>query len=234
MSPVAPIIMRDLYSGSEVYLDREGLVRPRPKPDYRTKMGRARLEAVLGNRSLMEDVLTFPECPERVERVSKPRLCGGLSGWPDYDTEDIGEPPIPKVGIAPDKGRSCTSLGWTVSYCWPIGAEGRVCEEGKNWDALSGAETRGMYPQHWPVYLMVIGDESTLGQVTRVQVFPILEETPELDLGDEAYTFHIHGGESISEFDPSDVPSGLYLIITRYESPLGEVEHGFKVFLQKH
>ena len=57
MGAVAPVIMRDLNSGSEIYLDREGLVRPRPKPAYRTKMGRARLEAILGNKSLMKDVL---------------------------------------------------------------------------------------------------------------------------------------------------------------------------------
>ena len=229
MSPVAPIIMRDLYSGSEVYLDREGLVRPRPKPDYRTKMGRARLEAVLGNKSLMEDVLTFPECPERVERVSKPRLCPGLSGWPDYDTEDIGEPPIPKVGIAVNK-RGCMGLGWTVSYCWPTGPGRHTCEEGKNRDALAAAEAKGMAMGHRNVYLPVLGDESGQGRVTSIQAFPILEETPELELGEEAYTLHPHGGERMSQFiPPGDVPEGLYLLVTRYEASVGEVEHGFKV-----
>ena len=235
MSVVAPIIMRDLYSGSEIYLDRDGLVRPRPKPAYRSKMGRARLEAILGNKSLMENILTFPECPERVELPSKPRLCPGLSGWPDYDTENIGEPPIPKVGIA--KLNSCMGLGWTISYCWPIGAEGHTCEGGKNRSALSDAEANGIATSDarkittasWKVYITVVGDESSMGRVSRIQAFPILEETPELELGRVAYTLHPHGGEGFSQFTPPDVPEGVYLLVTRYESPLGEVEHGFKV-----
>ncbi len=199
----APVIMTDMFSGSRVYLNTEGLIDPSPNsasPEYRSEMGRARLEAVLGNKSLMEDILAFLECPERVEAASKPKLCSGLSGWPDYDTENIGEPPIPKVGIA--GLNSCMGLGWTVSYCWPTGAESRTCEEGKNWSALSGAEARGIATSDarkvatapWKVYITVVGDESSPGRVSRIQAFPILQETPELELGNAAYTLYPHGG----------------------------------------
>ena len=44
---VAPIIVTDLYSGSNVHLNRTGAVKPSPKPDYKTEEGKTRLEAVL-------------------------------------------------------------------------------------------------------------------------------------------------------------------------------------------
>ena len=61
---VAPLSVTDLYSHSKIYLNRDGTVKTSPKPDYRNAEGRARLEAALKDSSVMEQVLTFPECPE--------------------------------------------------------------------------------------------------------------------------------------------------------------------------
>ena len=61
-TPVAPIILTDLHSGSVVYLNRDGALRKSPKPDYRTDEGSSRLQVALKDSSLMKQVLTFPEC----------------------------------------------------------------------------------------------------------------------------------------------------------------------------
>ena len=60
---VASIILTDLRSGSHLYLNRDGSVRISPRPDYRTEEGRERFAEVLEDSSLMELMLTFPECP---------------------------------------------------------------------------------------------------------------------------------------------------------------------------
>ena len=60
---VAPIILTDLRSGSHLYLNRDGSFRRSPFPDYRSNEGRARFAEVLEDRSLMELILTPPECP---------------------------------------------------------------------------------------------------------------------------------------------------------------------------
>ena len=60
---VAPIILTEMRSGSHLYLNRNGWVRSSPKPDYRSEEGRQRFEEVLADDALMEQVLTFPECP---------------------------------------------------------------------------------------------------------------------------------------------------------------------------
>ncbi len=62
-TPVAPIILTDLHSGSIIYLNRDGAARDSPQPEFMTDEGRARLESVLKDRTMMEQVLTFPECP---------------------------------------------------------------------------------------------------------------------------------------------------------------------------
>jgi len=51
-------------------------------------------------------------------------------------------------------------------------------------------------------------------------------------MGEEAYSLHALEGETIAQFPKPDIPEGLYLMIASYESPLGEVEYGFKVELK--
>ena len=61
---VAPIVLTDLNSGSNVYLNRDGTVRDSPKPEYKTEEGQTTLEAALKDSSVMEQVVARPECPE--------------------------------------------------------------------------------------------------------------------------------------------------------------------------
>ena len=60
---VAPMKLTDLRSGSFVYLNRDGILKQSPKPDYKTDEGKATLEAALKNSSVMEQVVERPECP---------------------------------------------------------------------------------------------------------------------------------------------------------------------------
>ena len=60
---VASVILTDLRSGSHLYLNRDGSVRTSPRPDYRSDEGRERFSEVLEDSSLMELILTQPECP---------------------------------------------------------------------------------------------------------------------------------------------------------------------------
>lgn len=230
MGPVAPIIMRDLYSGSEIYLDREGLVRPRPKPDYRSKMGRARLEAILGNKSLMEEVLTFPECPERAGLASKSRL-RQLPGWPDPHLVDIGEPSIPKVALSEGSSRGSDPVhpGWRGKYCWPMDGGQRTCEDVVEWSGFSEAEPLRVTRRSGRLFVHVLGDDTDAGGVTRIQLFDILEEGPILRLGEEIDSVQAEEGKTLVKYDPPEVQPGFYVIIASYESSLGEVSHGFKV-----
>ena len=64
-------------------------------------------------------------------------------------------------------------------------------------------------------------------------MFTIQEEGPSLKLGEEVYSVEAEEGETLEQFVTPDVPEGVYLFITRYESELGEVSHGFKVELYK-
>ena len=61
---VASVILTDLHSGSQVYLNPDGSVRTSPQPDYRSDEGQERLSTVLDDGSLMELVLTPFECPQ--------------------------------------------------------------------------------------------------------------------------------------------------------------------------
>ena len=60
---VAPVILTDLRSGSNLHLNRDGSIRDSPAPDYRSDEGRKRLTEVLGDSSLMELILAPMECP---------------------------------------------------------------------------------------------------------------------------------------------------------------------------
>ena len=238
---VAPLSVTDLYSHSKIYLNRDGTVKSSPKPDYKSEEGRARLEAALKDSSVMEQVLTFPECPEPDWLVSEPGFCGGLDGWPDPEEENIGEPPMPKVGLSrddPTRG-TCMGNGWTGSYCWPTGTEGRTCEEREDWNELTGVETYGIIKGPRPAHITVLGDEANPGRVSRIRMFMIQDERSLLKLGtvatpgEEAYSLNAQEGETIAQFAKPDIPEGVYLLIASYESPLGEVEYGFKVKLME-
>ena len=50
---VAPIILTDLRSGSYILLNRNGTVKTRSKPQYKLAQGKATLEAVLKDSSVM-------------------------------------------------------------------------------------------------------------------------------------------------------------------------------------
>ena len=60
---VAPVILTDLRSGSNLHLNRDGSIRDSPAPDYRSDEGRERIAEVLGDSSLMEFILAPMECP---------------------------------------------------------------------------------------------------------------------------------------------------------------------------
>ena len=60
---VAPVILTDLRSGSNLHLNRDGSIMDSPAPDYRSDEGRKRLTEVLADSSLMELILSPMECP---------------------------------------------------------------------------------------------------------------------------------------------------------------------------
>lgn len=128
--------------------------------------------------------------------------------------------------------------GWVGSYCWPIGEEGRRCEEKDDWSELGGVEDYGIIKGPRNAYMTVVGDGANPGRVSRIQLFPmriepsILKLGAVVRLGEEAYSLHALEGETIAQFPKPDIPEGLYLMIASYESPLGEVEYGFKVDLK--
>ena len=49
--------------------------------------------------------------------------------------------------------------------------------------------------------------------------------------GEEVYSIEAPEGESLEIIRAPDIPEGVYLLKTTYESPFGEVEYGFKVEL---
>ena len=60
---VAPIKLTDLNSGSFVYLNSDGTTKASPEPVYLTEEGREAIEAALRDDSVLEQVVTRPECP---------------------------------------------------------------------------------------------------------------------------------------------------------------------------
>lgn len=232
---IAPIILTDLRSGSHLFLNQDGSVRTSLRPDYRSDEGRKRFEEVLEDRSLMELIIIPIECPKPSGVVSEPGFCTGLNGWPDPDAVNVGEPAFPQIAISSvdSVGGFCMGHGWTGSYCWQAGVKGRTCKAREDWSELDGADRYGMTMGSHRALVTVLGDESNPGRVTRVQLFPVLVEEPEFELGQEVYSLHAREEETIALFELPDVSQGVYLLITSYESPLGHVEHGFKVELSK-
>ena len=231
---VAPIRLTDLRSGSYIYLNGDGTVNTKPDPDYKTKEGQIALESALKDSSLMEQVLTIPECMYRP-------IVQQRDGWPAAYEEDIGDPPMPKVAMAISK-KPATSPGqyiypgWRGAYCWPVSGGSRECEDTAIWEGfvqaeaiLSGSDTT--------IYFTVLGDNDNLGRISRIQMLPALEKWSlrklgrELNLGTEIHSVEAKQGETLEEFVVPELPGGIYMLITSYESPLGEVEHAFKVVL---
>ena len=60
---VAPVILTDLRSGSNLHLNRDGSVLDSPAPNYLSDEGRKRLAEVLDDSELMELILAPMECP---------------------------------------------------------------------------------------------------------------------------------------------------------------------------
>ena len=60
---VAPVILTDLRSGSNLHLNRDGSLLDSPAPDYRSDEGRKRFSEVLEDSSLMELILAPMDCP---------------------------------------------------------------------------------------------------------------------------------------------------------------------------
>ena len=231
---VAPIRLTDLHSGSYVYLNRDGTVKTKPEPDYKTEEGQTTLEAVLKDSSLMEQILTIPEC------VYRP-IVQQRDGWPDAHAEDIGDPPIPKVAMAISK-KPATSPGqyiypgWRGAYCWPMSGSSRECEDTAAWEGFVAA--KAILPgSGTPIYFTVLGDDANLGRISRVRMFLALEKWSlqklgrELIIGAEVHSVEAKQGETLEEFVVPNLPGGVYMLITSYESPFGEAEHGFKVVL---
>ena len=226
---VAPIILTDLRSRSVVSLNSDGTVK---STDYRSDEGKVTLEAALKESAVIEQIVARPECPEifRQANVGEPGFCGGLYGWPDHEKENIGEPPMPKVGLSnedPTRG-TCMGNGWIGSYCWPTSTGGHTCEDREGWSELEEAETYGLFKGPRKAHITVLGDEANAGRVSRIRMLTLLGEG---SLGDESYSLDAPEGETIVQFAKPDILEGVYLLISSYESPLGEVEYGFKVEL---
>ena len=229
---VAPIILTDLRSESYILLNRNGTVKASRKPRDTPDAGKAALEAALQDSALVKQIVARPACPEY---VYKPEVWQ-RDGWPDPRAEDIGNPPIPKVYM----GVSPTSInapplneypGWRGAYCWPVSGGSRECEDTATWEGFGAATA--LRPGRF--HINVLGDDANPGIVSRVRVFPAQEKWMirklgrELHLGAEVHRVVATSGETLEKFILPRLPDGDYMLIADYESPLGEVEYGFKV-----
>ncbi len=232
---VAPIRLTDLRSGSVIYLNRNGTAMDTPKPDYKTGEGKAVLEAALMDNAIVEQIVARPECPEK---AYEPEI-RQQEGWPNAYAEDIGDPPMPRVvmGTWPKFAESPPPYGypgWRGAYCWPVGGNARECEDDADWKGFGSAEA--LEPGRF--YVTVLGDDANPGTVRRVRVFPAQEKranrgrSRELQLGAEVHRVAATSGETLDKFILPKLPEGDYMLIADYESPLGEVEYGFKVEVQ--
>ena len=227
---VAPIRLTDLRSGSVVYLNRNGTLRESPKPDYKTEEGKAAVETALNDSALVKEIAGRPPCPEP---VYMPEI-RQQDGWPDAYAEDIGNPAMPKVamGTWPRFAESPPPYGypgWRGAYCWPVSGGDRECEDNAAWKGFGSA--KALEPGRF--YVTVLGDDANRGRISRVRVFPAQERRSgrgrELHLGAEVHRVVATSGKTLEKFILPRLPAGDYMLIADYESPLGEVEYGFKV-----
>ena len=236
---VAPIILTDLRSGSFILLNRNGTVKTSSKPRYTSDAGKTALEAVLKDASLVEQIVARPMCPDT---LYKPNV-RQRDGWPNAYAEDIGDPPMPKVAMVASQSYFKTPPqfaypGWRGAYCWPVGGSSRECDDNADWKGFSGAEAFGA-TSGTRFHVAVLGDDANPGRVTRVEVFPVRTQWSlrnlgrELHLGERAYRFVATKGQTLEKFVMPKLPRGVYILVADYESPLGEVEYGFKVEVGK-
>ena len=54
--------------------------------------------------------------------------------------------------------------GWVGSYCWPMGGEGRRCEEREDWNELAGVETYGIIKGPRNAHITVVGGATYSGR----------------------------------------------------------------------
>ena len=233
---VAPIKLTDLRSGSVIYLNRNGTPMGRRNPDYKSEEGRATLEAALMDSAIVKQIVARPACSEK---AYEPEI-RQQDGWPDAYAEDIGDPPMPKVviGTRPKLAESPPPYGypgWRGAYCWPVGGNARECEDNADWKGFGSAEALG--PGRF--YITVLGEDANPGRISRVRVFPAQERranrgrSRELQLEAEIHRVVATKGETLEKFTLPRLPDGDYMLIADYESPLGEIEYGFKVSRRK-
>ena len=229
---IAPMKLTDLRSGSFIYLNTNGTAKTRLKPRYKTEEGKATLGAALNDSSLMKQVVARPECVY-------PTTIRHQDGWPDPYAEDIGDPPIPKVAMGISWPNTLTSHwvypGWRGAYCWPMSGGNRECEDTATWEGFGTADPIPT-SSNSRIYFARLGDDANPGRIKRIQVLPargkwsLRELGQELHLGEEVYALEAKEGNTLEElFVMPKIPAGDYMLIASYESPLGEVEYGFKV-----
>ena len=106
-----------------------------------------------------------------------------------------------------------------------------MCEDTADWKGFDAANALDI----GRFYIAVIGDEANPGRVVRVRVLPARERRSlwgrgrEIQLGPEVHRFVATRGETLEKLVMPMLAAGEYMLIADYESPLGEVEYGFKV-----
>ena len=107
-----------------------------------------------------------------------------------------------------------------------------------SWDGFAAAKALRTFPG-LDFYFTILDSEAGLGRISQVQLFTIKEEWSLLklrtvvELAKEVYSVKAQDGETLETFETPAIAKGVYILITNYESPLGEVEHGFKVELYR-
>ena len=231
---VAPISVTDLNDGSKVYLNRDGTLRESPKPRYKSEEGRIRLEAALNDSSVVEQIVARPSCGG--QQADDPRI-RQQGGWPDAYAEDIGEPAIPRVAISTVPASTpgvAIYPGWRGSYCWAMDGDEQVCEEVEDWVGFAEAKALRSRPDA-TFHFTVLGDEANPGTINRIRLYTIQKMSAlrkfrqVVERGEEVYSAEAQDDQGLDAIQIPDTMVGDYILIADYESPLGEVEYGFKV-----
>ena len=84
-------------------------------------------------------------------------------------------------------------------------------------------------------HFTVLGDEANPGTINRIRMYTIQKTSAlrkfrqAVKHGEEVYSAEAQDGQGLDAIQISDTMVGDYILIADYESPLGEVEYGFKV-----
>ena len=231
---VAPITLTDQRSGSHVYLNHNGTLKARPKPRYTSEEGRAALEAVLQDSALIEQVVARPSCDDRQSDDRRIRQQGG---WPDAYAEGIGEPAIPKVAISTVPSSTLGVAiypGWRGSYCWRMNGDKQECEDVEYWEGFAEANALLSRPDS-TFHFTVLSEEASPGRISRIRMHTIQKRWALREFrrvvkrGEEVYSAEAQDRQSLDMIQVPGIVDGSYMLVASYESPLGEVEYGFKV-----